>query len=236
MIKTFNQPYDLYRYDLEEPPRQWDINYHSIEYAYEGYEDKTRLKNQIGACFFYDNKTQAYLTGCVAAKNKGKSQFWITHTSIIPPIVLLDLSEHTTASGVRKPYSTPFEVLSRLDEIGFDILNNSFNKFPDVSGNKVSLAIIRSLFSTVRDGIIKGEDGKVIRSYVDEINSFFNDSVGYLGQLLTDFENGIHFKELLVSKKLNGYIFKEEIFTQKPTFCILDNNLLGLPDVQTVYR
>ena len=70
----------------------------------------------------------------------------------------------------------------------------------------------------------------ILRRMIDEeaIRSFFR--VGrrsMLGQLLTDFANGYVFKDILLNKGFEGYIFDEE--QSSPTICILYSSKLSEP-------
>lgn len=64
--------YMLYRYDLEEPPAEWDETYKSIEYKYDTHIPHLKVKNVIGAHFFFENRETAYHTGCIAARKHNK--------------------------------------------------------------------------------------------------------------------------------------------------------------------
>ena len=62
MCRLITNTYDgsgmvkLYRYDLECPPTDWSNEYKNVEYIYEGECDALRVKNQIGAFFFFERK------------------------------------------------------------------------------------------------------------------------------------------------------------------------------------
>ncbi len=68
----------------------------------------------------------------------------------------------------------------------------------------------------------------------NEIGQFFhgNHRIDYFGQLLTDFTNGIVFKDMLLSKGYDGYIFRES--HDSPTYCILDSDALSKPIHQEI--
>lgn len=70
---------------------------------------------------------------------------------------------------------------------------------------------------------------------VDKFNAFFHNTVGYVGQLLTDFNNGPKFKAVLHARNIDGYIFEEEARTHKPTFCIFDYGRLSAPHLELAH-
>lgn len=54
----------------------------------------------------------------------------------------------------------------------------------------------------------------------------------YLGQCLTDFENGFIFRQILKEKGFDGYVFVEEV--SDPTVCIFDSSFLSEPTTQAI--
>lgn len=211
--------FKFYRYDLVCPPIKWSQEFKNPEYVYEGEWEALKIKNQIGAFFFFDNKSTAYITGCKAAKNR-TNQIWLTCTSIIKKTSLLDISHFTNISSI----------LLAFDELGIDVLNDRFFKFNAFSACK-SFKELRILIDKLRVINNMGKkDNKMAeeeRDLVYEIGAFFgnNDRIDYFGQLLTDFNNGIEFKNLLIGKGYNGYIFKESYTS--PTYCVFDYSVLS---------
>lgn len=233
MITSYCIPHDLYRYDLEEPQNKWSSDYHNIEYVYEDASKELKFKNQIGAFFFYDDKSQARLTGEVGARRLKRNELWLTKTSLISDTPLLDLRMHYSNLGFPIPHTTPLQVICRLEEIGIKILNDSFHKYMNVYGEKIPFSDIRSKYEEIiildnKDNTSLKEDLEKLK-LAGDVNGFFNNRIGYLGQLLSDFSNGIHFKEMLISKGFKGYIFEEETFLHKPTFCVFDSGNLEQP-------
>ena len=117
-----------------------------------------------------------------------------------------------------------------FDELGIDVLNDRFFKFNAFSACK-SFKELRILIDKLRVINNMGKkDNKMAeeeRDLVYEIGAFFgnNDRIDYFGQLLTDFNNGIEFKNLLIGKGYNGYIFKESYTS--PTYCVFDYSVLS---------
>ena len=240
MRKIFRQAYPLWRYDLDEPPKSWDNDYHSREYTYPDAVESMRHKNKIGAHYFYDNKSQAFLTGSTALNNSGKNEFWISETSIIPEIMLLDIRKHVDRHGEEVEHDTPLKIISRLDEIGLDVLSDSFCKFLDIQGNRVPLSVMRPVYAEIQFLVDKSDKNlrevHRLNELATSINDFFHNNIGYTGQLLTDFSNGTVFKERLSAMGYDGYIFEDETHTHRPTYCIFDHRNLTAPVSEKAYR
>lgn len=229
LINTYKEPemVKLYRYDLECPPISWSDEYKNVEYIYEGECDALKVKNQIGAFFFFENKATAYCTGCIAAKKRGINTIWLTETSIIKEISLLDFSHFKNISSI----------LLAFEEFGIDVLNDSFFKFNSCGACK-SFKEIRPLLDQLKQ--LKDKENKSDRDFMlicnlaYDIGVFFrdNESIDYLGQLLTDFGNGNTFKNILTEKGCDGYIFRESY--DSPTYCLFEPSALSIPQHEKV--
>lgn len=232
MIQTFTQPYQLWRYDVSEPPDKWDANYRSIEYTYPDAMESLRYKNKISAAYFYDDKLQAFLTGMTAAKNQRQDNFWLTSACLMPTVNLLDLRFHHQKTE-KVPHMTPLMIINRLSHIGIDVLTDEYLRYDGINGNVTSLSYIKSTFEEIRvlDALrhkTESQSSKII-ILANEFNAFFHNKIGYVGQLLTDFNNGHKFKAALQTRNIDGYIFEEEEHMHKPTFCIFDYGNLSAP-------
>lgn len=63
----------------------------------------------------------------------------------------------------------------------------------------------------------------------------YNNYLGFFGQCLTDFENGIHFRNFLESVPLEGYMFNESNGTSgSNTICLLSDNYLSKPKASVI--
>lgn len=232
MIQAFTQPYQLWRYDVSVPPDEWDTGYRSIEYTYPDALESLRYKNQINAAYFYDDKLQAFLTGMTAAKNQKQDNFWLTSTYILPTTNLLDLRFHYYKTE-KVPHQTPLMIINRLYHIGIDVLTDEYLRYDGKNGNITPLSYLKSSFEGINE-LDEIRDKSIhqmsqVSHLVDEFNTFFHNSIGFVGQLLTDFSNGPKFKAALQARNIDGYIFEEEAYTHKPTYCIFDyGNLSSL--------
>lgn len=233
MCRLITNTYDgsgmvkLYRYDLECPPTDWSNEYKNVEYIYEGECDALRVKNQIGAFFFFENISTAYATGSIAAKKNGTNTIWLTETSIINRISLLEFSHLKNISSI----------LLAFEELGIDVLNDSFFKF-NSCGACESFEKLRPLLDELKDLDQKEhKNDREIMKISDlayEIGKFFysNERIDYFGQLLTDFGNGNTFKNILTEKGYDGYIFREDY--NSSTYCLFEASALSKPQHKKV--
>ena len=229
MVNTYRVPgaMKLFRYDIECPPEKWNTDFKNKEYVYSDECENLRIKNRIGAFFFFDDKATAYTTGCLAGQKNGCNKIWLTETSIMKEIQLLDFSNFEFISSI----------LLAFDELGFDVLTDKFHKFT-ADGACKNLSELRPLINKLtqlRD--IPQKSDKIvckISMLADKIGNFFygNHRIDYFGQLLTDFTNGEFFKEMLLSRGYDGYIFRES--HNSPTYCILNSEALLAPSCQVI--
>lgn len=209
---------NLYRYCLgNDIPKEWSTEYHSPEY----YSNEYGEKNQIGAFFFYRDEKTAYnvLTAAIEKAAKHGQNYQnntLTYCQIIEDISILDLTY----------CDRPVQMLNILYDEGVDVLTSDFFLHPN---KEQSFDTIRGYHQYIMDNR-KTNDIKVcseILNKADKINKFFKEHVGYTGQLLTDFGNGIPFKRLLEEKGYEGYQFMEE--KSSPTICLFNSSKLTLP-------
>lgn len=238
MIKTYPQSYRFWRYDVSLPPDEWDTDYHSEEYTYSDAPESLRYKNQISAVYLYDDKCQAFLTGCTAVKNKSNNKLYLTSTTLKSDVDLLDLRSHYIDKE-KIEHDTPLKIVSRLHDIGIDMLTAEYCRFDDLAGNTTSLSTLRGIFEEIMalDEIKQKNDSQSSRiiNLANDFNTFFRNNIGYVGQLLTDFSNGPKFKAELQARGLDGFIFEEESHTHKPTYCIFDYNKLSAPKHEPIH-
>lgn len=211
----------LYRYCVGiDIPETWDPTFENPEYA----NRPQGKKNQIGAYFFYEFEKMAKNVAGVALKNYGHAHqvvnYTLTTCQTTRDLTLLDLR------GDLKPF--PF--LEELYKNGLDILTDDFINY--FQGNQ--------LFSKYRDNFLKLIAEKEPFSQTNPFRHqncelylpllmFFSsaNNMHILGQLVTDYENGHTFKNLLEQKGYEGYIFNEE--RDCATICIFDASNLTPP-------
>ena len=216
----------LFRYNLGiNLPEKWDASFYSPEYIYSSFGPK----NQIGALFFYDNEETAHRVLSAANNLKvhaGESYDENTMTSccLKEAVRLLDISGCIT----------PMQVLRILREEGIDVLNKDFVKHDhgDFSFNELKDDF--EFVLTNNDTELFSTEWKAVYDASNRINDFFHQKdvdSRYIGQLLTDFQNGISFKAQLTDKGYDGYCFTEEL---SPTVCIFDSAKLTAPLHKTI--
>ena len=207
----------LCRYDLgTDLSVDWSTEYENPEYI--GCE--FGKKNAIGAFFFYDKKTTAKKTLAQAIYNQNKkgniyNSGTITYCEVVNELNLLDLD-----SGLIECSN----IISFLVSIDANVIENKFVTHHSNKPYSELQSVIVDIFST--DHI------KRINA-ADEINKFFFYNAPYLGQSLTDYENGILFKSILEEKNYEGYVFFEN--PESNTYCIFNSDKISDPIHEEVY-
>ena len=201
----------LYRYDIgSNLPKGWSTSYYSPEYNHSTFG----IKNQIGAYFFFDElkvakKTLAQVVCNKKTKGNTYSDGIITTCIVKEEIILLDLASKIC---------TCFGIISRLKEIGIDILTDKFYNYL----KEESFSVVQNVYNECEK---RNKESKYI-TYDNNIEDFFHTPM-YLGQLLTDFSNGKEFKEQLIKKGFEGYVFEEN--PESDTFCLFDAEKISEP-------
>lgn len=206
----------LYRYDLGDcHPAEWSICHPNPEYLTKQYGPK----NQIGAFFFFDKESTAKQVLSQAVVNQEKkginySKGTITSCEVTDSIVLLDLETDLIGCS---------NIISVLYELDLNVISNKFYNFQKKQPFEQLKEAISNLYS----------DQPLIKlSAANEINEFFCSCPPYLGQLLTDFKNGIAFKALLEMQGYEGYVFMEQFSSN--TYCLLSSDKISPPRHQII--
>ena len=216
----------LYRYDIIQPSKAWDVNFKSPIYC----SEDNSPKNEIGAFFFYDNEkeTIAVAKNVVNQKRDFISSFnpnlsiWMTKTVLEKDFQMLDLSE---CQDIVELYVTLWN-----EEI--NIFREDFYKYDALfppRPMKIILDDIRYIASHNENKLNKSDRLNESKCKILNFFSSFgdNEKLHYAGQLLTDFSNGRIFRELLEQKELDGYIFRE---TDAKTYCFFRADKLSTPE------
>ena len=123
-------------------------------------------------------------------------------------------------------------MLLELFENDIDVLNDNFKYIDNVAGNSYYLSDLCKTF----EQSLEISDEKV--ALIDEINAkldclqYFG-RFSYLGQTLTDFENGFSFKNILEQKRYDGYVCSESVGVD--TVCLINKDILNIIDCQAYY-
>ncbi|BDC06858.1 hypothetical protein [Phocaeicola vulgatus] len=214
--------YKLYRYDLCAPPTEWCSDFHNPEYG--------NSKNQAGLFFFFNSQSQAINTGysaCNRYKDRNYSQFWITQTELTAPVLLLDLRKYIAITGLLAAfYASDIDIFS-LTVSGSVDDSNKLSLFKDQICEFVAIVEDKNWY-------LDAKKNEKVNSFILKIEKFYVDYefVGLFGQRLTDFHNGLIFKQILQQKGYDGYIFNESNNAQgSDTICLLSSVQLSSPSV-----
>lgn len=213
----------LYRYDLKEPPKDWSKDFKNPEYVY----SDLGVKNQVGAFFFFDSHNQATNTAQCAVQRHPNivDGIWITMCTIKKTVKLLDLRDFQFCTGL----------LFTLEHQKYNILIANFRTWQGVPFSDMSKSLQTICDISLEDSnwFLSSEKSKNIDSAilnVESILGFPNDNIGALCQLFTDYSNGEVFKNLLIEKGYEGYIFNESNHsTGSNTLCIFESNKFWEP-------
>ncbi len=217
----------LFRYDLIEPPIEWNSTHRNIEYIGSKFGDK----NAMSAFFFFNSEYQATETAkCAIKKAIGmqNKSIWITRCSTLEDIKLLDLRQ----------FYTIIDLLSYLIEEGYNILSTQYKSF---FNEGVSFDSLKNLYLEIHYKI-KGnasyyQDDQLMDEIIpisEQVEKFLNIDLRMPGrfiQLITDYSNGVYFMEELKSKGYEGLIFNETIWgcQGSDTICIFSASKLSSP-------
>lgn len=172
--------------------------------------------------FFYSNEDGAHNTARIAARKCGKEGYWITKVEVLSSLILLDLAHKNNA----------YLMLLELFEDGIDVLTDDFEYRDNVLGSLCKFSRLRKTFELSLDI----SDEKEI--LIDEVNAKlecpqYYGAFSYLGQMLSDFENGIYFKNILRQKQYDGYVFSESVGVN--SVCLICKDVLKIIDCQKYY-
>jgi len=208
----------IYRYDIVSTPKEWSDDYKNLEYAHcviDGYK-----KNHVGFFFFFDNQQVTENTATVACNKYDKKEYALTECILNSNLKLLDLTGCANTSLM----------IMKLKEAGIDILTDDYHIYthPDCP----PLTILKEPFEYILGESTSPLDRSIalIQKYNNTINGYLN-PIGYpysiLGQTVSDYANGIKFKEELIAHGYDGYCFDESIGGH--TICLLNSTTMSKP-------
>lgn len=212
----------LYRYDLEKPPIDWDPSYKNLEYRDINIDGHS--KNEGSLNFFFTDEQSTILTANQALKKfPAYKGFYLTKTQLVKDLRLLDITGCKSA----------LLMFQKLIVSQIDVFNEKYLLYDGVKSN----------FSILRDPVYYNlalncnpidrevekieENSKYIRESIEKYEQFGYYPFTLLGQLLTDYSNGVHFKQALQNKGFEGYSFDETIGAH--TVCLFDTEVLTPP-------
>lgn len=221
----------LYRYDVISPPVNWDVSFKNPEYLFtEG------AKNKAGAFFFFNSEDQAVKTAeIVKLRYNGRYEnAWLTCCSTQKTLKLLNMKVFPTVSSL----------ICSLFNDGIDFLTDDF--FSDgLKKNEMPLSIMRdpiikmiAITSTDSQWYLVKEKNDFVNMVIKLIEKQFMDNtyLGIFAQKISDFDNGIAFKKLLIESSYDGYIFNESNGRDgSDTICLYDKDSLTPPLVRQLF-
>lgn len=191
MITDFTEK-ELYRYDLAQPPTDLSTSFLSIEY--EGSEHVH--KNQTGLFFFTDSSAIAEDLGKVASEKKQKSEYFITQARA-KNLRLIDFSQSFNI----------YQMLCVLKELNIDCLTTEFRTY---EGENV-FSTLKPFFDNVEAETNPIKKMALLNNLKVHSKSDIYD-ISLFGQRLTDFKNGLEFKD---NRGLPYCLFNADKFVYK---------------------
>ena len=224
--KILESGYELFRYDLAEPPNVWTTEFHNPQYC----SNNGIKKNQAGNFFFFNSKYMAKMTGLKALRvnsNKGFDKLWISQCKTTSNIKLLDISMHTHISALLLDfYLSNINIFTeKLKATGFESDKNNLYTFRN-HVKRFYEVILEANYPNNQDS------NKEIDTFIKYIESYYCDNlnIGLFTQRLTDFDNGSVFRKILQEKKYEGYIFNESNHNEgSDTICLFSSDKLTSP-------
>ncbi len=213
----------IYRYDIASPPEKWSDDYRSLEYK--DWIMGGHKKNHGGFYYFFSNKQVAVNTAKVACAKANKKEFILTECTITTHTYLLDLA------GCRNTVL----MFLKLKSLGIDVLTDNYHIYTDHDCHALSLLKEPSEYILSESISSSDKDIDLLEKYNNTIQSYLNIPgcpYSILGQTLTDFANGIKFKQELRDHYFDGYCFDESIGGS--TIRLLDSSKLSPPSQQRI--
>jgi len=214
----------LYRGDSRETPPTWDSSFKNSIYCYPQVGEKNKegfifLTNSIDIAKHYTFDI-GFITTCTT-----KKELRIIDFSYCYNVFQMLLTLHYCGINVINEH---YKLYNNTSASFKDFFEKSYNNLVDLifpDHNNEENIVVNKLITEINDDIEK----------LNIINYNHVESVGLLAQRLSDFDNGILFKNTLIEKKFSGYRFKEGADPRGHTYCILSSEYLTEPHV-TFYK
>lgn len=223
---TLPQGSFLYRYDILEPPTKWSVQHKNPEYI----DYSIGTKNVVNAFFFFNSKRQAESTGRYAImRNNRCNEYWISKCKTKRDILLLDLRD----------FNNYIALLNEFTNEGFNILTEEFSmggygqeRYSQIAED---FCFLREIYSKgtswVRNKQLFTQVGVVVEK-IEKVIGIPKDNIGGFCQSLTDYKNGVAFKNLLCNTGFEGYIFNESDHSEgSDTICVFETEVLTMPEI-----
>lgn len=212
----------LYRYTFvnSQPPSTWSPDFKNPEYTIE------RVKNEIGAYYFFLNLETTKAVASIAKSTLAKrglnemNTCFVTNCCLTESVSLLDLRYPNGRCDA-------IVTLNQLFEEDINVLTDQFVKHDGTPFSSVESSYTNYQRMLEKGDLISTTTAELVIG--DSINTFFRGSYGSMfGQMLTDYGNGVLFKQMLLTRGYEGYIFDEE--RSSHTVCLFDSDKLTQPE------
>lgn len=196
---------NLYRYDLVKPPDNWDDEFLSFEYQTE----KFGHKNKANLYFFTDSIEIANSLGENACRKYSMHEYFISSTKPNKALKLIDFNNRHNI----------YQMLCLLEDLKINVMTDDFKTYENEN--------TFSEFSPIYDNIESERNLIKKKELVESLSvhsASHHEDIGLFGQRLTDFENGIKFKELVkeIYPEVDGYRWKEFDDNRGFSYCLFD--------------
>lgn len=206
-------PFRLYRCDTSEPSSYWDETM-TYKTNYGTKYGELGPKNKAGLFFFHDHvdMSHSYAKGLktLEIEFKDLDVYYITEACLNDTLSILDFS---------KDHST-FLMIETLINNGLILPESMVNH----NNENQPLASLCQLYNDYK---ATGNWKIPLHIKVSKCDNEIDAS--YFGQLLTDFENGPIFKEMLIEQGFDGYRWREHNDPRGLTYCLIDPTKLNPP-------
>ena len=207
MITDLPKGFALYRSDINEPPETWNKDFINPTYNYNGF-----VKNLAGNLFFFDNESAARKLG----KTYAQGYHYLTACNInIDDCRIIDFSE----------CGSVYMMIRLLDELGIQVMTDDFKLYMEsappheATFREFSIAYDKAKAGDTFSAVKVKFPGKTARD------------IDIFGQRLTDFNNGIIFKELIdkMENPIHGYRWTEQDAAGIYSYCIFSPSTVSEP-------
>lgn len=198
----------LFRYDLDEPPSEWSSTFFNKEKNYN--DPILGHKNKAGLFFFTDSSEIVKNLGKTASIINSKNKYFITTIQLETCPEIIDFS------NCKDIYS----MIYVLESLKIDVLIEDIKTNDGIHNMKE----LRSNYEAKNKELLRIHTSKTIDYR----------AIGPFGQMLTDYDNGFIFKELVKSKypHIAGYRWNEFDHNKGFTYCFFESETL--PDYKKV--
>lgn len=202
----------LYRYDLELPPNEWSTDLKNFEYNFTNHG----VKNKAGLFFFTDSIDIANHLGINAAIKESRTEYYLTTVKIEGAPNIIDFSSSINI----------FQMLCILEDLKIRKLLNEFETFI----NDFTFSNLNHFFDKIEfETDLTKKSNIIINNLRLSENSREALDVSVFGQRLTDFDNGIKFRQIINESysQIDGYKWREFEDNRGLTYCLFNSDKLS---------